>query len=82
MHIFSKIQVTKLEQAEIFSHLKVLRQCINQGSTRKQEPVGDIYLKTYCKVLAYMIIMGAGEGSSKSVGQFINKAQQEFLDRT
>lgn len=49
---------------------------------KKKEPVGDIYMKTYCKVLAYMIIMGAGRASPKSMGQFINKGRKEFLGRT
>jgi len=49
---------------------------------KKKEPVSDIYLRIYCKVLAYMIIMGAGRANPKSMGQFINKGRQEFLGRT
>lgn len=49
---------------------------------KKKEPVGDIYMKICCKVLAYMIIMGAGRASPKSMGQFINKDRKEFLGRT
>lgn len=39
-------------------------------------------MKICCKVLAYMIIMGAGRASPKSMGQFINKDRKEFLGRT
>jgi hypothetical protein len=42
---------------------------------KKKEPVSDIYLRIYCKVLAYMIIMGAGRANPKSMGQFINKGR-------